>query len=134
MDSFLANFRDINYPNSDLSATPIALIQPGVEQLSDDQREGGVVISSVRFTEILGRKSRFDDGFADTTMVCSYPDGLSPYGACDMVGNVSEWVMEVTELSKKPEDISNGPDELSNERCINTTGRRKYSDHSFVKC
>jgi formylglycine-generating enzyme required for sulfatase activity len=30
----------------------------------------------------------------DTTEVGSYPDGASPYGALDMAGNVSEWVVD----------------------------------------
>ena len=30
----------------------------------------------------------------DTTQVGLYPDGASPYGALDMVGNVSEWVAD----------------------------------------
>ena len=30
----------------------------------------------------------------DTTEVGSYPDGASPYGALDMVGNVAEWVYD----------------------------------------
>jgi serine/threonine-protein kinase len=34
----------------------------------------------------------FDDGFQLTSPVGSYPQGASPYGALDMVGNVWEWV------------------------------------------
>ncbi len=30
----------------------------------------------------------------DTSAVCSYPKGVSPYGACDMAGNVQQWVAD----------------------------------------
>lgn len=33
-----------------------------------------------------------DDGYAETAPVNSYPDGQSPYGALNMIGNVEEWV------------------------------------------
>jgi formylglycine-generating enzyme required for sulfatase activity len=35
-----------------------------------------------------------DDGYAGIAPVGSYPDGASPYGALDMVGNVAEWVAD----------------------------------------
>ena len=34
----------------------------------------------------------YDDGYYGTAPVGSYPEGASPYGALDMIGNVWEWV------------------------------------------
>jgi formylglycine-generating enzyme required for sulfatase activity len=34
----------------------------------------------------------YNSNVGDTTAVCSYLNGNSPYGACDMAGNVWEWV------------------------------------------
>lgn len=42
-----------------------------------------------------------DDGYATTSPVGSFPRGASPYGACDMVGNVEEWVL--SEDTSQPE-------------------------------
>jgi formylglycine-generating enzyme required for sulfatase activity len=36
----------------------------------------------------------FDDGFAETAPVGSFPNGTSPYGVLDMAGNVAEWVAD----------------------------------------
>jgi len=36
----------------------------------------------------------YDDGYADTAPVGSYPGGASLYGALDMAGNVWEWVAD----------------------------------------
>jgi len=35
-----------------------------------------------------------DAGYRDTTIVGSFPEGASPYGVMDMVGNVREWVSD----------------------------------------
>jgi len=35
-----------------------------------------------------------NDGYPDTAPVGSYPEGISPYGAFDMAGNVWEWVFD----------------------------------------
>ena len=38
-----------------------------------------------------GKANTEESGYRGTTIVGSFPDGASPYGAMDMAGNVSEW-------------------------------------------
>jgi formylglycine-generating enzyme required for sulfatase activity len=48
----------------------------------------------------------YDDGYADTSPVGSYPAGASPYGALDMSGNVWEWVSTI--IRPYPYDPNDG--------------------------
>jgi formylglycine-generating enzyme required for sulfatase activity len=40
------------------------------------------------------RDRAVSDGYADTAPVGSYTTGISPFGVCDMSGNVSEWIAD----------------------------------------
>lgn len=56
----------------------------------------------------------FDDGYRDTSPVGAYPDGRSPIGAYDMLGNVLEWTRDWYERSyyrSAPETNPMGPAE-----------------------
>jgi formylglycine-generating enzyme required for sulfatase activity len=44
--------------------------------------------------EFEHKSKDWDDGYADTAPVGSYPGGESPYGAWDLAGNVWEWVSD----------------------------------------
>jgi formylglycine-generating enzyme required for sulfatase activity len=41
-----------------------------------------------------GNQALFDKAINGTRAVGGYPDGISPYGALDMIGNVREWVAD----------------------------------------
>jgi len=63
-----------------------------------------------------------DDGFKFTAPVNSYPDGASPYGVLDMIGNAMEWVQDwyngvypqsdQTEIVRNPQGASSGEDRV----------------------
>jgi iron(II)-dependent oxidoreductase len=53
------------------------------------------------------------DGYEYTAPVGSFPDGASPYGVMDMVGNVCEWVADWYDsnyYSRSPQQNPKGPD------------------------
>ena len=51
-------------------------------------------INCAEIEEAIAVNPNFDDGYADVAPVGTYPDGISPYGAFDMAGNVGEWVID----------------------------------------
>ena len=56
----------------------------------------------------------YDDGYAQTAPVGSYPDSASAYGALDMAGNVWEWVNTIPmNYPYDPEDGREEPDTRS---------------------
>jgi formylglycine-generating enzyme required for sulfatase activity len=58
----------------------------------------------------------YDDGWANTAPVGSFPDGASPYGAMDMAGNVWEWTSSL--IKDYPYDPNDGREDptVSGER------------------
>ena len=54
--------------------------------------------------------ANFNQNVGDTTAVCSYPQGVSPYGACDMAGNVWQWTADwYGNYGTSPVSNPNGP-------------------------
>lgn len=55
----------------------------------------------------------YNDGFADTAPVDSFPNGVSSYGVYNMAGNVSEWVSSL--YKPYPYDANDGREDMSSE-------------------
>lgn len=70
----------------------------------------GIIMST---DDLANYASHYDPtNSGDTTAVGSYPMGASPYGAMDMVGNVSEWIFDWYQenwYESKPSDNPTGP-------------------------
>lgn len=68
------------------------------------------------------------NGLLDTVVVGSYPDGVSPYGAYEMSGNVWEWVNDWYDeryYSNSPTENPPGPD-LGREKIVRGGGYGVY--------
>jgi eukaryotic-like serine/threonine-protein kinase len=74
----------------------------------------------------------FNDGYAETSPVGSFPQGASPYGALDMSGNVWEWVADWYAgdyYESSPASNPLGPDS-GQERVVR--GGAWATNHSFL--
>jgi formylglycine-generating enzyme required for sulfatase activity len=74
----------------------------------------------------------FNDGYAETSPVGSFPQGASPYGALDMAGNVWEWVADwyaADYYQSSPASNPLGPDS-GQERVVR--GGAWATNHSFL--
>jgi serine/threonine-protein kinase len=75
---------------------------------------------------------RIDDGFEFTAPIGTYPDGVSPYGAMDMAGNVWEWTADWhsgSYYSISPQENPKGPSS-GVDRTIRGGGWGSRSRHS----
>ncbi len=83
--------------------------------------------------------SAFNDGYADTAPVGKFMNGVSPYGAYDMAGNVWEWVYDwYSDYNKEPATNPSGPESgkfhvlrggswASDQNFVRVTNRRHLS-------
>ncbi len=89
------------------------------------------------------KDDRYDDGYAFTAPVGSFPEGASPYGALDMAGNLWEWVADwyaEDYYGDSPHENPLGPDSgtvraMRGGAWYNTdthlTCTHRYSNHSW---
>lgn len=77
------------------------------------------------------RNASMDDGFEDLAPVGKFPLGASPYGALDMAGNTSEWVLSL--LRPYPYVAGDGRERVGDAACTDQslTGCRVYRGGSF---
>ena len=78
-----------------------------------------------------------DDGYQFTSPAGSYPDGASPYGALDMIGNAEEWTHDwyngvyptshQTETVRNPQGAASGDGRAM--RGGNWSTKNDYDDH-----
>jgi sulfatase modifying factor 1 len=80
------------------------------------------------------KHNTYDDGYALTAPVGSFPSGASPYGALDMAGNVWEWVADWYDDSyyaDSPPENPSGPDS-GTVRAMR--GGSWFDTESWVRC
>jgi formylglycine-generating enzyme required for sulfatase activity len=78
------------------------------------------------------QQAAYDDGYAFTAPVGSFPGGASPYGALDMAGNVWEWVADWY-AEGYGEELGNPPGPASGtERAMR--GGAWIDNESWVRC
>jgi serine/threonine-protein kinase len=80
------------------------------------------------------KHNSYDDGYAFTAPVGSFPSGASPYGALDMAGNVWEWVADWYDDSHYGDSTTENPSgpPFGSERAMR--GGAWYDNESWVRC
>jgi formylglycine-generating enzyme required for sulfatase activity len=81
---------------------------------------------------ICGLEGEHLGGLSDTTPVGSYPDGASPYGVMDMLGNAAEWVADRygrDYYQDSPYENPTGP-EVGSQRVLKGTNFDCFYAHS----
>lgn len=75
------------------------------------------------------KNTDYNDGYADTAPIGSFPQGQSPYGVFDMSGNVYEWVVDWSNLESGQDRVIRGG-AWSDSLTTNATSRAKFSSSS----
>jgi formylglycine-generating enzyme required for sulfatase activity len=80
------------------------------------------------------KQDYFDDGYAFTAPVGTFPSGASPYGALDMAGNVWEWVADWYEEDYYVDSASQNPlgPDSGTDRAMR--GGAWYDNEPWVRC
>lgn len=65
--------------------------------------------SDISFNVDYDSDKTINDGYKYSAPVGSYPNGISPYGAFDMAGNVAEWVADWFEISYYSQNVNINP-------------------------